>query len=101
MTFLHAYLLGGLALLSVPVLVHFLMRQKPRRMPFPAFRFLQQRGAVNRRRMRLQHLLLLLLRMLALAGLCFALSQPRLSLPKAWADALGLGGPRPAAVAFV
>jgi hypothetical protein len=101
MTFLHAYMLGGLALLGVPIVVHLIMRQKPRRLPFPAFRFLRQRSLVNRRRLRLQHLLLLLLRMLALAALCLALSQPRLFLPRAWADRLGLGGGRPTAVAFV
>jgi hypothetical protein len=101
MTFLHLYMLGGLALLGLPVLVHLIMRQKPRRLPFPAFRFLRQKHLVNRRRMRLQHLLLLLLRMAALAALCFALAQPRLFLPRAWANAIGLGGERPVAAAFV
>ena len=62
------------------------MRQKPRRLPFPAFRFLRQRSVVNRRRMRLQHLLLLALRMLVLAALCFAIAQPKLFLPRAVAE---------------
>jgi hypothetical protein len=30
----------GLLLAGIPVLLHLLMRQKPRRLPFPAFRFL-------------------------------------------------------------
>ena len=79
----------------MPVLVHLLMRQKPRRLPFPAFRFLRQRSLINRRRMRLQHLLLLMLRMLVLAALCLAIAQPKLFLPRAWANWFGLGGPRP------
>ena len=49
MEFLNIYLLGGLVLVGVPVLMHLLMRQKPRRLPFPAFRFLRQRSVVNRR----------------------------------------------------
>jgi uncharacterized membrane protein len=101
MEFLNIYLLGGLALLGVPVVLHLIMRQKPRRLPFPAFRFLRQRHIINRRRMRLQHLLLLLLRMLVLAALCFAIAQPKLFLPGAWASWFGLNGPRPAAAVFV
>jgi hypothetical protein len=101
MVFLNVYLLGGLALLGVPVVLHFWMRQKPRRLPFPAFRFLRQRSVVNRRRMRLQHLLLLALRMLVLAALCFAIAQPKLFLPRAVANWFGLNNPRPAAAVFV
>ncbi len=101
MEFLNVYLLGGLALTGVPVLIHLLMRQKPRRLPFPAFRFLRQRSVVNRRRMRLQHLLLLALRMAVLAALCFAVAQPKLFLPRAMADWFGLNAPRPAAAVFV
>jgi Aerotolerance regulator N-terminal len=101
MVFLNIYLLGGLALLGVPVVLHFWMRQKPRRLPFPAFRFLRQRSVVNRRRMRLQHLLLLALRMLVLAALCFAIAQPKLFLPRAMAKWFGLSSPRPVAAVFV
>lgn len=78
MTFIHVYLLGGLALVGVPILLHLLLRQKPRRLPFAAFRFLKARQVTNQRRMRLQHLLLLALRMLILAAICLALSRPLL-----------------------
>ena len=60
MTFIHGYLLGGLLLAGVPVLLHLIMRQKPKQLRFPAFRFLRQRHVINRRKIRLQHLLLLL-----------------------------------------
>ena len=51
--------------------------------------------------MRLQHLLLLALRMLVLAALCFAIAQPKLFLPRAVANWFGLNSPRPAAAVFV
>src|SRR5262249_53821905 len=74
MTFLHPLLLGGLALAGIPVLIHLMMRQKPKRLPFPAFRFLLQKHRTNQTRLRLRHLLLLLLRMAIIALLCLALA---------------------------
>ncbi len=79
MTFIHGYLLGGLLLAGVPVLLHLIMRQKPKPLRFPAFRFLRQRHVINRRKIRLQHLLLLLLRMGLIAALCLALARPRVA----------------------
>ena len=78
MAFIHGYLLGGLLLAGLPVLLHLLMRQKPRRLSFPAFRFLKAKQRVNQRKIRLQHLLLLLLRMAVIALLCLALARPRI-----------------------
>jgi hypothetical protein len=78
MSFVHVYLLGGLSLLAVPLLVHLALRERPRRLLFPAFRFLQQTYRSNRRKLRFQHLLLLLLRLLVVAALCLALARPRL-----------------------
>ncbi len=79
MTFIHGYLLAGLLLAGVPVLLHLILRQKPRSLQFPAFRFLRQRHLINRRKLRLQHLLLLLLRMAVIAALCLALARPRVA----------------------
>src|SRR5207244_3543824 len=45
---------------------------------FPAFRFLQQRAKTNQRKIRLRHLILLLLRMLLIALLVLALARPRI-----------------------
>src|SRR5581483_971815 len=78
MTFNHGYLLTGLLLVGVPVLIHLIMRQKPRVLPFPAFRFLKQKHLINQRKLRLQHLMLLLVRMAIIASLCLALARPRL-----------------------
>jgi hypothetical protein len=80
MSIVHGYLLGGMILAGLPILVHLIMRQKPKTLPFPAFRFLKQRHLINRRKLRLQHLLLLLLRMLLIALLCMALVEPSISL---------------------
>ncbi len=76
--FLHPYLLAGLLACGVPVLLHLLMRQKPKPLVFPAFRFLLQRRTTNQSRMRLRNVLLMLLRVLVLAALVLALAQPRL-----------------------
>ncbi len=79
MTFVHPLLLGGLALVGIPVLIHLVMRQKPKRLPFPALRFLLAKHHTNQRTLRLRHLLLLLLRMAVIALLCLALVRPKLS----------------------
>ncbi len=79
MSFVHPLLLAGLALAGLPVLIHLIMRQKPKRLPFPAFRFLAQKHRTNQTRLRLRHLLLLLLRMAVIAALCLALARPSLT----------------------
>jgi hypothetical protein len=78
MTFVYPLLLGGLLLVGIPVLLHLIMRQKPKRLPFPAMRFLLQRHRTNQRRLKLRHLLLLALRMLLLAAICLALARPKI-----------------------
>ncbi|MSR31011.1 MAG: hypothetical protein EXR99_05835 [Gemmataceae bacterium] len=79
MGFVHGYLLAGLVLAGLPVVFHLLMRQKPRRVKFPAIRFLMEKMHSNQRRLRLQHLLLLMLRMLVIALVCLALARPQIT----------------------
>ena len=69
-------LLGGAALVAVPVVLHMMMRQKPMKREFPALRFLKARVIANRRRLRLNHLLLLAARMAALSLLALAMARP-------------------------
>lgn len=76
LSFLNGLLLGGMALVAVPVVLHLLMRRKPVPHAFPALRFLQLRARESRRRLRLQHLLLLLVRIAALCLLVLALARP-------------------------
>src|SRR5438132_9347058 len=79
MTFVYPFLLGGLLLAGLPVLLHFLIRKKPKTLLFPAFRFLVQKRRANTRNLRLKHLLLLLLRVALVALVCFALARPRIA----------------------
>ena len=79
--FINPLILYGLGLAIVPVLLHFLMRSKPKKLMFPALQLIQQRKKTNSRRMRLRHFWLLLLRVLILLLLVLAIMRP--SLPSA------------------
>jgi hypothetical protein len=81
MDFLHPGLLAGSLLAVVPVILHLVMRQKPKRFEFPALRFIHQRRAANQRRLRLRHWVLLALRMAAIALLALALARPSVRAP--------------------
>jgi hypothetical protein len=78
LTFLSPMVLLGLAALAVPIIIHLILRRKPRHMMFPAFRFLQQRRKTNLRKLQLRHLLLLALRLLLFAVFAAALARPLL-----------------------
>jgi len=94
--FLHGYLLIGLMLSGVPVLLHLLLQQKPRRMLFPALRFLQARQQTNQRRLQLRQLLLLLIRMAIITAIVLALARPQLL-----GDPLGAAVDRPVVAVLV
>lgn len=81
MSLLNPALLAGLGLAAIPVLLHLLLRAKPKRLIFPALRLIQQRRRQNVRRMQLRHLWLLLLRMAVIALIVVAVCRP--SLPAA------------------
>jgi hypothetical protein len=78
MGFVTPALLGGAALIAVPIVLHLIMRREPQQLTFPALRFVQQRRTMNQHRLRLRHLLLLALRCAAIALLAFALARPTL-----------------------
>ncbi len=80
MTFVNPLLLAGTLLVAVPIVLHLIMRRKPRHLEFPALRFVQKRHESNQRRLRLRHLLLLLLRAGAIALLAIALARPSMKL---------------------
>lgn len=67
---------GGAALVGVPILLHLIMRQKPKPLVFPALRFVKERRDQNQRTLELRHWLLLLLRCLALLVLGALLARP-------------------------
>ncbi|MBL8829873.1 MAG: BatA domain-containing protein, partial [Planctomycetaceae bacterium] len=74
--FLNPWLLGGVTLIAVPIVLHLIMRQRPRHIEFPALRFVRQAKEQNRRTYQLRHWLLLFLRMAVIALLAFALARP-------------------------
>ena len=76
MTFLNASLLFGSALVALPIVLHLIMRRRPRHLEFPALRFVAQRQEANQRRLRLRHLLLLALRVGVILLLAAALARP-------------------------
>lgn len=96
MSFVFPALFGAAVLAGIPVLLHLILRQKPKTLPFPAFRFLVPRHKTNQRKLQLRHWLLLALRMLLIAGLIAALARPRLMQ-----NNLGLGRDRPVAAVLV
>ncbi|WP_166828742.1 vWA domain-containing protein [Thalassoroseus pseudoceratinae] len=79
--FLNPGLLAGVAFIAVPIVLHFLLKSQPKRLPFPALRLLQNRRKQTVRRLQLRHLWLLLLRVLVIALLVLAIARP--SLPAA------------------
>ena len=81
MSLIHPLLIYAAGLAVIPVILHFLLRAKPRKLPFPALRLILMRRRQNVRRLRLRHVWLMLLRMLVIIGLAIAASRP--SLPEA------------------
>src|SRR5882757_5144377 len=78
MGFVTPALLGGAALVALPIMLHLIMRRESKLLKFPALRFVQQRRLMNQHRLRLRQLLLLALRCAIIAFLAFALARPTL-----------------------
>ncbi len=78
MSLINPAILWGFALVSIPVILHFLLRARPKKYLFPALRLIQARRTHNIRRLRLRHIWLLLLRMGVLALLVMAIARPTL-----------------------
>lgn len=76
MAFLNFSLLAGGLLMAVPILLHLVMRQRPKQLIFPALRFIQQRREANRRQLQLRHWILLALRCGAVLLAALALARP-------------------------
>lgn len=78
-TLLNPLLLWGAAAVAAPILIHLLLRQRPRPRPWAAMRWLLAAMQAAQRRYKLTNLLLLLLRCLVVAALALALSRPSLA----------------------
>ena len=93
---MNAILIAGAALVGLPSLLHLIMKQEPKRLTFPAFRFLKQKLKTNHRKLRLRHFILLALRMLIIALFCLTLYQPTFK-----SDRLNITGEQPVATVIV
>jgi hypothetical protein len=76
MPFVTPLMLWGGLLVAVPIVLHLVMREKPKHLIFPALRFIQNRREANRKKLRLRHLLLLALRCAMILLLALALARP-------------------------
>jgi len=74
--FANPALLGGLALASLPIIIHLLNRRRFKLLEWAAMDFLLKAAVRNRKRVRLENLLLLLLRTLVVLLLIFAVTRP-------------------------
>ncbi|HEX8525049.1 MAG TPA: BatA domain-containing protein [Tepidisphaeraceae bacterium] len=88
MGFLNAYLLGGLALASVPIIIHILNRRRFMRLDWAPMKYLKLTIKQNRRRLRIEQLILLAMRVLVVMLIILAVSRPILS-PSAMGSWLG------------
>jgi|GEM_PF-214200 len=70
-----AYVLPGAALVSLPILIHILSRLRYRRVRFAAMEFLLESEELNRRRIILEQLLLLALRILAVVLIALLIAR--------------------------
>src|SRR5580693_8312552 len=77
MTLLHPWAIAlGVAAATLPVLIHWLTRPRPVRLPLSTIRFVREAIQQRRARHRLRDILLLLLRVAAIALLAFAFARP-------------------------
>lgn len=76
MNFLTPLFLAGLSALAIPVLIHLINREKKVVVQFPSLMFLHKIPYKSVRRQKIRHLLLLILRCLALALFVAAFARP-------------------------
>ncbi len=74
---------------SIPLIIHFLNRERARRLVFSTVRFIQMSHQTNVQRHKLKRLLLLLMRILMLILLGFAFARPYFAQDAASAPELG------------
>lgn len=96
MAFLNPILLLGILGVSVPIVIHLLNKRRVERVWWGAMRFIRAAVERNERRLRLEDLLLLVLRCLVVALLALTLARPALT-----GGGGGLGRARVSAVVMV
>ena len=79
MNLMHPMLLLGALGVALPILAHLLNKHQYKQTPWAAMQFLNRAVRVRSRQIRLQHILLLVLRCLAVLLLVFAFSKPAMA----------------------
>lgn len=90
MTFLQPLLLLGLPLVTLPILIHLINQRRYQTIRWGAMMFLLAANRMSRGYARLRQLLILAFRVLAVAGLIFAVSRP---LASGWLGRAAAGRP--------
>jgi hypothetical protein len=75
-TFIHPLALLGLAAAAIPALLHLLQRRVPPELEFPAVRYLSAAERESARRLKLRHILLLVLRTALVIVIVLAAARP-------------------------
>ncbi|PYO74535.1 MAG: hypothetical protein DMD64_03510 [Gemmatimonadetes bacterium] len=94
MSFLHPLALLGLAAAAIPALLHLLQRRIPPELDFPPVRYLSAAERESARRLKLRHLLLMILRTALIAVIVLAAARPLIPLR-------GGGAHQPTAVVII
>ena len=81
MEFVNPAFLFGLLAIGVPIVIHLFNFRQYKRIYFTNVRFLKEIKEQTKKRSQLRHLLILLLRVLAIACLAIAFSQPYIPFP--------------------
>jgi hypothetical protein len=76
MAFAAPWVLAGLVFAAVPLVLHLLARREPPTVVFPATRYLARAAREHQRRLRLQHLVLLVVRTLLIVAIVLAAAGP-------------------------
>jgi hypothetical protein len=76
MNFLQPWVIYALPIAALPIIIHLIHRRRQRVVEWGAMRFLFERSRLSKGWQKIRHILILLARMAAVAGLVFALSRP-------------------------
>src|SRR5262245_3210282 len=79
LAFLNPLLLWAVPLAAVPIVIHLLNRRRFQRVPWAAMEYLLAALKRNRKRLRMEQWLVLLLRTLAVLLLAFLVARPQLA----------------------
>jgi len=76
LTFVHPMMLWGLLAGAIPIIIHLLNRRRYRPQPWAAMRFLREAIRINARRIQIEDLILMALRILVFLLVAFAFTLP-------------------------